>query len=349
MENIRIHQSSNGILIEHQNVKIIIDPNGSGSITNPDIILISHAHTDHICGVTSLYKPGMKVIMSPETFRILSLNGYKFLSNDLVLLKPGEQVSIKGVLITARNAGHIVGSLMYELDLGRIVVGYTGDFNFEDSIIMRGADMIDADILLIDSTYGHPTFSFPPRKILYKIIREKLKEAIDCGFIPSLHGYALGKGQELTRLAWEFIGGKVSVDNSVGIYNKIFEDVAKKPLGNYIIGGLGDVLIRGFKRQKGEPPIIKRIFFTGWAVLSNKKTTGIPLSSHNSFTRLVDYIIRTQAERIITVFNYESFFAEFIERELGIPASPISQVPTDISYKPKNLKRRRSFVLDFYF
>ncbi len=334
MSTIKIRKTANGILIKRASKAILLDPNGSKALDHPlNAILLSHSHSDHVRGINSVYKRGVPVCMSHETFRILTMLGYRFHSEDLVLLKPADTIDLNGIKVTAYNAGHILGSLMFEIDFGHIKVGYTGDFNFEDSLILRKADIMDVDILLIDATYGHPAFSFPPREILYKVIREKLREIVDLGFIPSLHGYALGKCQELTRLAHDFIGGIISVDSNVAVYNRIFEEETRLGLGNYTIGSVGDILVRDFKQyRRNLPPLIKKLIFTGWAITSRYKTLGFPLSSHSSFTKIIDYILRVYPNHVITMYNYDTFLASFIQREIGLKATPLSDASIDIDH-----------------
>ncbi len=320
MSRIIISRTKNGILIKYNNKRVLIDPDGVNRIPyEPNFILISHAHADHVRGLRHVYKKGTKVVLAKETYWLLKSLGYKFYDEDLIFVKPGDSLSLDGISITVYNAGHILGSCMFALDLSRVRIGYTGDFNFEDTVVTRKADVIDADLLLIDATYGHPLFSFPPRNILYKLIREKLREIFDSGLIPSLHGYALGKGQELTRIAYDFVGGIVSVTGTIAKFNRIFEEFNKVSLGNYVIGARGDVFVKDFReirRTNGER--FKKIVFSGWVIKFNKR--GFPLSSHSGFTKIIDYIYKADPDFVIPLYSNAAFLARLINREFGIKA-----------------------------
>jgi len=343
----RIFLSSNGIVFSNGSKNVIADPAGSGSEIVPDVILISHAHTDHVSGLSDIYRPGIPVIMSPETYRLIRLNGYKLRSSDIILLSPGENIILNGIEFLARHAGHVIGSLMFEIDFGNIRIGYTGDFNFESSVIMRRADILDCDFLVIDATYGTPKYSFPPRRILYRLIRKKLREARDEGYVVSLHGYALGKAQELTRLAWEFLGGSISVEKKVGIYNRIFEESSGIVLGPYTIGGLGDSFIRDISSPQA--PRSKRFIFTGWAATRKfDNAIAFPLSAHSGFLTLVDFVERIDPQGVIVAYGFTSFFSKYLRRELDIPSYPIPLIPRELEFNPIKTADRRLNKNHFY-
>ena len=57
------------------------------------------------------------------------------------------------------NAGHIAGSNMF-LVRGEKAVLYTGDMSTRDRFGMEGARPIKTDVLIIESTYGDPSYRF---------------------------------------------------------------------------------------------------------------------------------------------------------------------------------------------
>ncbi len=320
MGQIIISQTNNGIVIRYKNKNILLDPDGKESVSNkPDLILISHAHSDHVRGLKYVYKRGVKVILSRETYAILSSLGYKLHSQDVIFVKPGDELDLGDLRLSVYNAGHILGSCMFSIELPRVSIGYTGDFNFEDTLITRRADLMDADILLIDATYGHPLFSFPPRDILYKLIKESLKQLIEAGFIPILRGYSLGKGQELTRIAYDFVKGIISVTKEVARFNKLYEFFNKSSLGNYLVGASGDVLIWGLKRARelGNTRF-RKLTFSGWTIKYGGR--GFPLSSHSGFTKIIDYIARIEPDFVIPLYSNAPFLTRLIQKEFGIKA-----------------------------
>ncbi len=346
-----IYQSDSGLILRYGQKRILIDPNGKKYDEQIDLILVSHAHSDHVAGLPYVYKKGIPIIMSPITHKILQKLGYRLYPSDIILLKPNENINIKGIEITARNAGHIMGSIMFEIDLGKLRIGYTGDFNFEDTLVTQKADLLDADVVIIDATYGHPMYSFPPRDMLYRLIREKLRESIREGKTPVLYGYALGKSQELTKLAQDFVGGVISVDVNVALYNRLYEETTKRSLGRYYASPMGDVLIRSMRKKsgrKGKLPYYDELYFTGWIASDWGLNKGFPLSSHNSFVRLIEYISKICPDKVIALYNFKHVFANIVQQELEIPSEPISSSPITINIRIRVSKDGRNYMLDPY-
>lgn len=62
--------------------------------------------------------------------------------------------------ITLHPAGHIAGSTatVIESDAGRIL--YTGDVCTRDRYYLEGFTPVDADVLIIETTYGQPEYEF---------------------------------------------------------------------------------------------------------------------------------------------------------------------------------------------
>jgi len=98
------------------------------------------------------------------------------------------------------DAGHIIGSALTKLDLGKKSLIYTGDYKLEESSLHQGAD-IDIDspnYLLIESTYGDR--DHPKRKDVEKEFIENVKYTIDNGGTVLLPSFAVGRSQELIEI-----------------------------------------------------------------------------------------------------------------------------------------------------
>lgn len=145
-----------------------------------DILYVSHAHKDHVFGT----KRKKGVIASEETIALCKIDTSKRID-----ITEFEAVSLE-------NAGHILGStqLVVDTDDGRLV--YTGDFKLKDGLI-PGAQVINSDILIIESTYGSPKYNFPNQEIVWNRMVEWTKEIVERGDIALLGGYSIGKAQEI--------------------------------------------------------------------------------------------------------------------------------------------------------
>lgn len=322
-----------GIVIEIGDHRLLFDPWGKCD-GRFDAIFVSHAHMDHVAGLPSYMNGKTPIYMSRETYEILKIQGIANGPNPVIFISPKDNVEVSSKLnVSIYNAGHVVGSLMFKVENRKISIGYTGDFNFEENAVLPQADLMHPDILLIDTTYGSPRYSFPPRSVLYEKIRVLINDILDSGKKPILHGYALGKGQELTKVSSLFFSGKVSVDARVGQINRVYERITGNKLGEYSIGDGGPILIRGINKRKHRIGNHVHVFFTGWAMSRRfESAISIPLSSHTGFVKLLDYIVKNDPYMVYPLFGFEKSFSRFIRKDLGVKAEPIPKKPYEITY-----------------
>ena len=83
---------------------------------------------------------------------------------------------------------------------GRQSLLYTGDFKLGESATAARAELPHADILVIESTYGHPDYRLPPRRQVLDQLFALVRQTLADGAAPVIQAYVLGKGQEVTRL-----------------------------------------------------------------------------------------------------------------------------------------------------
>ena len=129
--------------------------------------LLTHAHSDHTCGLSSPFELGV-IYCSALTGRFLCARLGKCLSEVMVTIEVGESIHVDGVRITALDAGHCPGSLMFLLE--HVASGYralhTGDCRAAPEIVggavaalgacvpttLRGGGGLDC--LYLDTTYA---------------------------------------------------------------------------------------------------------------------------------------------------------------------------------------------------
>jgi len=186
-----------------------------------DAIAITHAHLDHVGAAPMLYisarKPIIMTELTKEFSRLLiedmmKLAGY-YLPFEHVELETmlantktvslGDEVWIDGIALKFINAGHIPGSSMILVETKNKRIVYTGDVNTIDTRLVRGArvDGLDADILIIESTYGN--IDHPERRKVEDKFIECLKEVIEDGGVALIPAFALGRSQEILALLAE--------------------------------------------------------------------------------------------------------------------------------------------------
>lgn len=333
--SVKIHYSG-GLWIKSRNYSILIDPSFRISpYSKPNLIAITHGHTDHIGGVHKVIM-GTKLVVSKPTLHILGSKGSKF---STIIMNSKDVEVIDGIIIEALNAGHVVGSLQYTFDNGEMRIGFTGDINVKGSLTEPPAEiMSDVDILIIEATYGSPRYVFPEREDIYNSILDWIERNINKGILPVLAGYPLGKGQELTKLVTKYVGIQVLVCNSVYRYNKIFEINNSNSLGPYsriksnealksdtVIISSSNNIGRIRELIKNINDKIKIAICTGWAI--NKSfwnyDKAFPLSAHSDFNDLINYVEEVRPKRVYTLYGHKVILAREIRRRLGIVAEPL--------------------------
>lgn len=203
------------------------DPRGLGAV------VLSHAHLDHSGALPLLVKAGFRgpVFCTPGTADLLgpllrdaahlqeeeaahaNRHGYSkhrpalplFTAADaeavFPLLRPqpyGVPVpAAPGFEATLRRAGHILGSASVELRIAApdpVTLAFSGDLGRRGHPILRAADPIpEADVVLIESTYGDRTHPPDPAGEVARLVRE----AVARGGAVLVPAFAVGRTQEL--------------------------------------------------------------------------------------------------------------------------------------------------------
>ncbi len=186
-------------------------------------VFLSHAHLDH-CGALPLFnKNGLNCSifcnsMTQHTAKILMKDSYHIelinkqhpiyhrenLMSVIGLMekvKYNKKYKIDGATFSFHYAGHIPGasSILLEID-GRKIL-YTGDFNTQDTHLMKGAsydNFDDIDILITEATYGdrpHPRREEEEEKFLGKV-----GDVLQRGGNVLIPAFAVGRAQEVIEI-----------------------------------------------------------------------------------------------------------------------------------------------------
>lgn len=185
-------------------------------------MILSHSHLDH-CGMIPwlfqkyrptvyLTAPSLDVadILWEDTLKIAKYEGTTppfskeniqdvFGAMNIVNYKQHIQIA-EDISFSMYDAGHIIGSAITKLNLGKKSLIYTGDYKLEESSLHQGAD-IDIDspnYLMVESTYGDR--DHPKRKDVEKEFIENVRYTIDNGGSVLLPAFAVGRSQELVEI-----------------------------------------------------------------------------------------------------------------------------------------------------
>ena len=184
-----------------------------------DAMFLSHAHLDHsgmtpllceqdslpiystdLTGIISnlLHKDSIKIAQSEGYAKPYSSGDISKAKQSIKSVKPGQKKQINDISIRFHSAGHIPGSLMFELTASKRLL-FTGDFNTIDTHLVKGTQPVKCDVLCMEGTYAgrnHPK----PREELEKDFIAKVEDVINRGGTVVLPAFAVSRSQEIAMI-----------------------------------------------------------------------------------------------------------------------------------------------------
>ena len=107
------------------------------------------------------------VVATAETFKAIEVK-FGGVPPRRLVTAPGRVFEVGGVEVAVFDAGHIVGSVMYLVELDGVQILITGDYSVYGSILTDGAEPVEKpDILITEATYGDPAYVFPNKADVY--------------------------------------------------------------------------------------------------------------------------------------------------------------------------------------
>lgn len=295
--------------------------------------VLSHAHGDH------LVDPVDRVVASDLTAALAARRRDG----------PGP-TTLDHPTVDLHNAGHIAGSRAARLtdpETGRTYL-YTGDCCTRDRFYLEGFDPVAADVLVIETTYGKPEYSFPPTDEVVAEIHAWLESTMD--EVVVLFGYALGRAQKLQRLLADSPRNRVFVTSAIAGLGDVIEAHTDISFAGQIYDddvelGPGDALV--LPMQTSRLSWIESLVeshdaitagFSGWAadqsfVYRRGFDEGFVLSDHCDFRELLDVVESVEPERVYTHHGFAGAFAK--------------QVTASLGYETRELRQNQSTFADF--
>jgi Cft2 family RNA processing exonuclease len=278
---------------------------------------ISHAHNDHMARHEY-------ALCTPATAALYQQRLGPRRTLELPYRQP---VDWGGLRLTTYPAGHCLGSAMLLVEDGGQSLLYTGDFKLRPSLTAEAAQLRQADLLVMESTYGQPRYRLPPREEAVGQLLDLVRQALTDGAVAVVEAYALGKAQEVTRLLTD--GGiPVLQHRAIAEISRIYEALGVS-LGNYRLWtgraepGHAVVVPPRYRRLEAAREV--RFAVTGWAHDASAKHRlgvdhAIPLSDHADYDELLETVERV-APRIVYCTHGPASFVDRL-REAGHDARP---------------------------
>lgn len=320
-----------GVSVECCGTKLIFDPQRK----NPSCsrIFITHAHYDHSKGFSFT---NFDKFSTKETKEIVAAYGKEI--NHWKPLAIGDRVRINDLEVVSHNAGHVLGSSLYEIITPEGNVVYTGDLQFKDSFTLKGAEPISCDILIIECTFGSESFRFPKRETVTQEMVRWAQGTIKSGKIPTFKADSLGNAQEITKAFNMYSELPVTVHWKVAQIHEIYKtnghslkflDARSEETPDLTSSG-ECIFITPKNVKLAHHPELKPALVSGWALWAKKDKNAFALSDHADFNQLIEFINACKPKAVLTCFGgrFNNTFAKQVEKRLGIEARPLNLIPT---------------------
>jgi len=271
---------------------------------------VSHAHLDHL-------KPHNKIFATKETLSLSKVRISKKFEG--IPLNYFEPYMISQKQVTLFPAGHILGAaqILIEGDERRIL--YSGDFDFYSGFTREEIVVPEADILIMDATYGAPDFIFPKRDEVFSDLIDWVVSAKSRGFKPVIYAYPVGKAQEVIK-ALEVTEYILEVDKKIYEATKVYENLGINFEIPFLpLHGGGDVILLSTGKLRNPLSIKDSLtaYLTGWAIkYSFPVNKTFPLSDHADFVDLIGYVEEVNPKEV-HIINDRFKFGEHL-RKRGI-------------------------------
>ncbi|OYT42487.1 MAG: hypothetical protein B6U78_01145 [Candidatus Aenigmarchaeota archaeon ex4484_224] len=305
--------------IKKEKITILLDP-----IISDFHSFISHAHGDH---------SPIEIIKEPfatkETSALLKVSNPEFSFKEVSYNK---KVKLDNFSFEFLNAGHILGSSQIYFEFDGFSLLYTGDINTKDTFLIKKAKPKEADILMIESTYGYPGYKFPNQEEVVNLFIKWVKNQLKKGYKVEIGAYQIGKAQEAIKILNEF-GIVPKVTETIRRYSEVYKKFGIKL--NYCSAkeNCEDVLIKPVQLIRKSSSKVKTCVLTGWALFRKLNHLGFPISDHSDFYELLEYVKQVNPKKVIVVHGFTKEFAKEVRKRLRIDAIHLDESNPEISLK----------------
>lgn len=292
------------------------------------VAFVSHAHADHM-------KKHGRVFATPATAAMMQARGA--VKSKFHPMQWREVVAWNRAQVSFYPAGHVLGSAQMLVEAQGTRLLYSGDFKMRDGLSCEPIEVPQADIVVMETTFGRPRYRFPASCEVLAQIRQWCAGVMNREAIPVIFCYSLGKGQEvlagLASLPFPiFLHAKHGQISEVyARYGISFPHFQVHEPGNHIDGIL--LCASQCKRSKWWEELTRKrrvetAYVSGWALGAHPFRFGtdaaFALSDHAGYDDLLEYVRLSGARQIWTTHGFDAEFAADL-RARGYDAAPLRQ------------------------
>lgn len=278
---------------------------------------ISHAHRDHAGCVHR------EVYATAETLEFYRIRHGQALEGAALRPVPyGQAWELAGARLTAFPSAHVLGAAQLLIEHRSQRLLYSGDIKLREPLCGRATEIVQADRLIVESTFGLPVFHFLTREQARTRIVSFAREAFQDGCRPMFLAHELGRAQEIAYVLCQ-AGVPVALHETAARYLAAYANAGFPAPGCVLWNGdvppqaalivpprlRAAVALRGLR--------LRIALVSGWAALDNARArTGaeelIPYSGHADFEELLEFVEATGAREVDVVHGYTEAFARIL-------------------------------------
>ncbi len=177
---------------------------------------VSHAHGDHIARHDRTIATQATVALMRHRF------GARRLKGEALPVAYRKPFGLADLTLELFPAGHVLGSAQLRVTRNGVALGYSGDLCLEPTLTAEEAEVVECDVLVLESTFGLPRYVFPPKHEVLRLIRSFVDNALSDRVTPVLLAYALGKAQEILKYLGE-AGYRCRAHPVVHAVNRVYQ------------------------------------------------------------------------------------------------------------------------------
>lgn len=290
---------------------------------------VSHAHSDHVAR-------HREVLCTAPTARLMRvrLAGRR---TEHVLAFGASEALDAATTVTLHPAGHILGSAQCHLshpEHGTLL--YTGDFKLRPGHVAEPCAIPQADVLIMETTFGQPRYVMPPAAQVWADLRGFCRDTLAAGQTPVLFAYSLGKSQELLAGLAE-AALPVMLEAHAFKLTRIHEELgARFPAYREFDAAsvAGHVVICPPQAPRAgllaRIPTPRTAVVSGWAldagaIYRYQCDAAFPLSDHADFPDLLRFVEQVRPRCVYTLHGFAADFARTL-RARGVEAWALGEL-----------------------